>query len=155
MSLSQHVVAFLILFGMALSVYVLRKIKAEDVIDRNVFPKPSHAKLRHLTKRLYKVSLNISMLIVFIGFIILFLSIYQHPVADVLAFIFFILIIIYLPGAVLLYSLLFANEIYKDYDVVRRTKDRSLKISFILFIIILIIVFISIAYYVYPVLKGM
>jgi len=154
MSLSSHVVAFLILVGMALSVYVLRKIKAEDVIDRSVFPKSSHAKLRYLTKRLYKVSLNVSMLIVFIGFIIFFLSMYQHPVADVLAFIYFILIIVYLPVAVLLYSLLFANEIYKDYDVVRRSKDRSLKISFILYIIILIIVMIFIVYYVYPVLKG-
>jgi uncharacterized membrane protein len=144
-----YLVALSGLIALVLMIYVFHRFKIGETLDVTAFPKSSH-KLRSLTKISYKASLIFLALLVSTGFIMIFLGGYLYSVANILLYTLIILSIATALSMSMFISLLFIDAFYMYFDMMRRIKDRSLRIKITLLTTILVIFLIFLGYNIYP-----
>jgi len=147
-----YLIVFSGLIALVLMIYVFHRFKIGKMLDVIAFPKSSHVKLRSLTKISYKASLIFLALLVSTGFIMIFLCGYLYPVANILLYIFITLSIATASSMSMFISLLFIDVFYIYFDMMRRIKDRSLRIKVTLLTAILVIILVFLGYSIYTVL---
>jgi len=144
------------LIGLVLGVYVFRKSKTGEIFDMSVFSASSHTKFRSLAKISYKATLILLILFIVVSFIVIFFSgyLYSTTIVYILMYVQAILSTAIASSALMFLSLLSADAFYGYYNVMRRVKDRSLKIKITLLTAIEVIVLVFIVYSIYPVLED-
>ena len=138
--------------GLSLLIYIFHKLNVPKVLE-DISVKRSLTKIYFLSKMSYKASLILLTSFVSVSLAVVLLSSYLYPIVNILVYIFAVLSIAIATSILLFLSSIGIIAFYRYYLFMRRIEIRSLKIKRILLTVVMIIILLFIAYYIYPTLK--